>query len=113
MVDALALGASPRKRIGVRVPSLAPALISKIVVYMHIIYVLSSIKTPGKLYIGYTVDVDQRVLDHNAGKSICTAKFRPWNLVWHCIFEDKAKAIVFEQYLKSTSGKALLTKHIL
>lgn len=80
---------------------------------MHIIYVLSSIKTPRKLYIGYTVDVEQRLLADNAGKSFYTAKFRPWSLVWHCIFEDKAKAIAFENYLKTTSGKALLLKHIL
>lgn len=80
---------------------------------MHIIYVISSIKTPGKLYIGYTVDIDQPLLVHNAGKSVYTAKFRPWNLVWHCTFEEEAKAKSFEQYLKTGSGKALLTKHIL
>jgi hypothetical protein len=48
----------------------------------------------------------------NAGKSAHTTKFRPWELVWYCAFRDKYKALAFEKYLKSHSGRAFAKKRL-
>jgi putative endonuclease len=34
-------------------------------------------------------------------------------LVWYCGFDSKRKAIVFEKYLKSGSGKAFKKKRLI
>ncbi|MDX2095626.1 MAG: GIY-YIG nuclease family protein, partial [Alphaproteobacteria bacterium] len=37
----------------------------------------------------------------------------PWELVWYCAFPDKYKALEFEKYLKSHSGRAFANKRLL
>ncbi|NKF32880.1 GIY-YIG nuclease family protein, partial [Pseudomonas sp. BGM005] len=59
-----------------------------------------------------TADLKQRLSAHNAGKSTRTAKFAPWNLLWYCAFPDKHKALEFERYLKSHSGRAFAGKRL-
>jgi putative endonuclease len=54
----------------------------------------------------------RRLPEHNAGKSAHTAKFKPWELVWYCAFPDKYKALAFEKYLKSHSGRAFAKKRL-
>jgi putative endonuclease len=54
----------------------------------------------------------RRLPEHNAGKSTHTAKFKPWELVWYCAFPDKYKALAFEKYLKSHSGRAFAKKRL-
>ena len=41
-----------------------------------------------------------------------TAKFKPWELVWYCAFPHKYKALEFEKYLKSHSGRAFAKKRL-
>jgi putative endonuclease len=53
------------------------------------------------------------VADHDVGKSTHTAKFMPWELVWYCAFTDKFRALEFEKYLKSHSGKAFANKRLI
>src|SRR2546430_16574487 len=77
---------------------------------MWYVYIIRSISSPEKEYIGATADLKQRMSDHNAGKSTHTAKFKPWKLVWYCAFPDKFKALAFEKYLKSHSGRAFAKK---
>lgn len=50
---------------------------------------------------------------HNTGGSPHTAKYKPWELVSSISFESKSKAIEFEQYLKSGSGRAFIKKRLL
>jgi len=59
---------------------------------------------------GATADLKRRLPEHNAGKSTHTAKFKPWELIWCCAFPDKYKALEFEKYLKSHSGRAFAKK---
>ena len=73
---------------------------------MWYVYILRSINNPDQEYIGATADLKRRLSDHNAGKSTHTAKFKPWQLTWYCAFPDKYKALAFEKYLKSHSGRA-------
>jgi len=37
----------------------------------------------------------------------------PWELMWNCAFPDKYKALEFEEYLKSHSGRAFAAKRLL
>ena len=73
---------------------------------MWYVCIIRSIDFPEQEYIGATADLKRRLPEHNAGKSTHTAKFKPWELVWYCAFRDKHKALAFEKYLKSHSGRA-------
>jgi len=76
------------------------------------IYIIRSAASPEQDYVGATTDLKQRMADHNAGKSTHTAKFRPWELIWYSAFPDKHKALEFEKYLKSHSGRAFAKKRL-
>ncbi len=80
---------------------------------MWYVYIIRSIASSGQLYYGASADLKQRVADHNSGKSTHTSKFAPWELVWYCAFPDKYKALEFEKYLKTGSGKAFANKRLL
>ena len=80
---------------------------------MWYVYVIRSISSRNEEYTGATADLRQRLLDHNAGKSAHTSKFLPWELVWYCAFPDKHRALEFERYLKSHSGRAFARKRLL
>lgn len=79
---------------------------------MHYVYLIESVKTPAKRYIGYSDDLKQRIKDHNAGKNVSTAPFRPWELKTYLAFPTKPKALSFERYLKSGSGHAFAHKRL-
>lgn len=80
---------------------------------MWYVYIIRSVNFPDQEYTGASEDLKQRIADHNAGKSTHTAKFAPWELVWYCAFADKMKALKFEKYLKSHSGRAFANKRLL
>ncbi len=77
---------------------------------MFYVYLLRSSAFPEQTYIGFTEDLKQRLSDHNAGKSLHTAKFLPWELVSYHAFVDKRTAQEFEHYLKTGSGQAFAKK---
>ena len=77
---------------------------------MHYVYIITSVKFPDKIYFGYSDDLKARIEAHNKGKSIYTYDFRPWKLTFYCAFDDKSKALSFEKYLKSHSGRAFIKK---
>lgn len=78
----------------------------------HHVYVLQSLAEPSQIYTGLCTDVEQRLADHNSGKSPHTSKFKPWRLLFHCWFDDASKAAEFERYLKTGSGRAFVAKRI-
>ena len=80
---------------------------------MWYVYILNSLSQADQYYTGATADLKQRLSDHNSGKSTHTAKFTPWKLVWFCAFSDKQKALDFETYLKSHSGRAFANKRLI
>ena len=80
---------------------------------MHYVYILTSLPRPDQTYIGSTRDLAGRLRHHNEGASVHTAKFRPWRLAWYCAFPDKYRALEFEKYLKSHSGKAFRNKRLI
>jgi len=78
---------------------------------MHYVYLLRSVNFSDKIYIGYTNNIDQRMITHNDGKSLYTKRYMPWRLQGYFAFQEKVSAIKFEKYLKSGSGKAFALKH--
>ena len=78
---------------------------------MHYVYVLQSEAEPERFYVGSSFDAYRRLEEHNTGKSVHTNKHRPWRLVISIGFADQAKALRFETYLKSGSGRAFAKKH--
>jgi len=79
---------------------------------MKYVYLLQSIDNPKETYVGLADDLRARLAAHNAGQSRHTAKFKPWRLVTYVAFSDEAKAVVFERYLKSSSGRAFAKKRL-
>lgn len=80
---------------------------------MYYVYILISINFPDKTYIGFTNDLTQRLTVHNDGKSAYTSKYKPWKYLAHITFTNNTKAIEFEKYLKSGTGKSFIKKHFL
>jgi predicted GIY-YIG superfamily endonuclease len=79
---------------------------------MTYVYLLESVIFPGQIYVGLTDDLRARLEAHNAGQSPHTAKFKPWRLVTYLAFSDRAKAVAFERYLKTASGRAFANKRL-
>jgi putative endonuclease len=80
---------------------------------MFYVYVICSLSHPKRYYIGFTENIDQRVKEHNEGKSLHAAKYGPWQLAVYLGVPSKTKALDLERDLKSGSGGAFLQRHIL
>ena len=77
----------------------------------RLVYVLKSATCEERHYIGLTSDVPARLADHNAGRCAHTARHRPWHLHVSIQLPDEQRAIAFERYLKSGSGRAFAKRH--
>ena len=64
------------------------------------------------MYVGVTSDLENRLKEHNFGESIHTNKYGPWKLMTYIAFDSREKAITFERYLKSGSGRAFAKRHL-
>ena len=79
---------------------------------MKYVYLLESIEFQNETYVGLTDDLRARLFAHNAGRSPHTSKFKPWRLVTYVAFSEDQKAVEFERYLKSASGRAFARKRL-
>jgi putative endonuclease len=77
----------------------------------HFVYVLKNSDGPPHFYSGLTSDPRRRLDDHNAGRCPHTERYRPWQLHLVIEFPDEQRAIRFEHYLKSGSGRAFAKRH--
>ena len=75
------------------------------------VYILVSQADPARHYVGITNDLQPRLVRHNSGQMLHTVKFRPWQIDTAIAFSSNAKAVSFERYLKSHSGRAFAQKH--
>jgi putative endonuclease len=80
---------------------------------MHYVYIIRSINFPDQIYVGCTSDLKKRFSNHNAGTTPHTEKYRPWKLEAYFAFANKEKAIAFEEYLKSGSGREFRNRRLL
>ena len=80
---------------------------------MYFVYIIRSINNPEQIYIGKTTNLKKRLSDHNCGTTSHTAKYMPWELVVYICFINELKAIAFENYLKSGSGREFRQRRLL
>lgn len=73
-----------------------------------IVYILKC--NDSKPYTGYTKDLNERLKKHDKGSVPTTKNRRPVKLVTYIAFTDKNKAMQYEKYLKTGSGRAVLYK---
>ncbi|OGM87309.1 excinuclease ABC subunit C [Candidatus Woesebacteria bacterium RIFOXYD1_FULL_41_28] len=78
---------------------------------MYYCYILKL--SNGKLYIGYSSNLKQRINEHSHGEVATTKNFRPLKLIYYSAFKSKVKAIKFERYLKTNSGFAFRNKRLI
>lgn len=72
---------------------------------MKYVYILQSVRGE-HFYTGITDDLIARLSKHNSGAVTHTSKFGPWRIKSYIAFSDEGRAIAFEKYLKSGSGRA-------
>jgi len=76
------------------------------------VYILQSETNPERFYIGHTDDLKNRLNSHNQKKCKYTSKYIPWKIKTSVAFTDEAKALDFEKYLKTASGRAFAKKRL-
>jgi putative endonuclease len=74
-------------------------------------YVLNNQKD-NSLYIGWTVDLKNRLKEHNSGQVFATKDLAPLYLVYYEACLSKKKAIAREKQLKTGFGRAYLKRRL-
>ncbi|MBI2607364.1 MAG: GIY-YIG nuclease family protein [Candidatus Doudnabacteria bacterium] len=72
----------------------------------YYVYVLRN--ESGRLYIGYTENVEQRITDHNTGKVFSTKPYIPYKLIFYEAYISMKDAKRREQYLKTAKGRTTI-----
>ena len=75
------------------------------------VYIIRSVKDPERQYIGRTADMASRLASHNAGESPRTARQAPWQIVVLMQFVEERRALDFEKFLKSSSGRGFVKQY--
>jgi len=73
------------------------------------VYMLQSKKFEA-LYVGYTVNLKERLEKHNKGLVISTRPYLPWELVHYEAYRNRDDARRREKYLKTNQGARLLKR---
>jgi putative endonuclease len=80
---------------------------------MYTLYAIYS-ESYNKIYIGYTADLEDRLIAHNHPKNKgWTRLFMPWVLVHSEKLETKAEAMMREKQLKSCKGRQFIWDKVL
>ena len=74
-------------------------------------YILQSESTSG-LYIGYTSDLEKRLIQHHESKGKYTSNRGPWTLLFSKKYDEKKSAISLERKLKSWKSKKKILEWI-
>ena len=77
----------------------------------YYVYILIDITTGTHHYVGSTKDLQARLAKHNAGEVPHTSKFKPWRIQTAVAFDSQEKAVAFEEYLNSGSGREFAIRH--
>jgi predicted GIY-YIG superfamily endonuclease len=77
----------------------------------RIVYVLHSESDPDRHYVGVASDPVARLAWHNSGPCGYTVAYRPWRIAVAIEFPTEERALRFEKYLKSGSGRAFARRH--
>jgi len=79
---------------------------------MYYVYILESVSYSGRYYTGKTIDIRRRLEEHNRHKEEYASRYKPWKLKTYIAFESEDRAIEFEKYLKTPSGRAFAKKRL-
>ena len=66
----------------------------------YYVYMLKSIEKKPVTYVGYTIDLKNRISQHNKGKGAKFTRGRKWVLIYKEKYVSKNKAISREYYIK-------------
>ena len=80
---------------------------------MYYVYILNSESFPSNYYTGLTSDLKDRIARHNREEVRSTSRYVPWKIIFYCAFPNRELAAKFESYLKSGSGRAFISKHLI
>ncbi len=75
------------------------------------VYILFS-STKEKFYIGFTSDIEQRILRHNQKSKGFTGNNNDWKIVYTETFSEKTEAIAREKQIKSWKSKSKIQELI-
>jgi putative endonuclease len=78
---------------------------------MCYVYILES-EDGRHFYVGFTMDLQLRVKQRNAGRVAHTSKHLPWRLKTYIAFANAEQAHAFERHLTSASGRAFARKRL-
>jgi len=78
--------------------------------FFHV-YMLESLSTQDRHYVGLTENLEARFRKHNAGEVTHSSRHRSWRIKTAVAFTNETRARTFERYLKSASGRAFAKKH--
>jgi putative endonuclease len=80
---------------------------------MYTVYVLYS-SLYNKIYIGYTSNLEARLLSHNElGKKGWTIKYRPWTVVYKEEYNTKSEALSREKELKTSKCRKWIREELI
>ena len=73
----------------------------------NFVYILRS-KIKEITYVGFTNNIERRLIEHNLGKTKFTRIYKPWEMVYKEEFNSEEEAIKREKYFKSAAGRRLI-----
>ena len=68
------------------------------------VYIIRSLKDK-RCYVGFTIDLERRLREHNDGNTKSTKPFRPWKMIYSERFDSKSDAYKREWHLKHSKGR--------
>ncbi|MDP3993592.1 MAG: GIY-YIG nuclease family protein [Candidatus Doudnabacteria bacterium] len=74
---------------------------------MYTVYAIKSGRD-GRVYVGLSANLEQRLKYHNSGLVFSTKGYRPWHLLYKEDYKTRAEARIREKVLKSGYGKEFL-----
>jgi putative endonuclease len=74
---------------------------------MFYVYILRS---DTHFYVGYTSNLKNRILEHNAGQNISTKRYVPWELIFYEAYISQVDALRREKYFKTTQGRQAIRR---
>ena len=71
---------------------------------MFYVYILQS-EVDASFYIGFTANLELRLMQHNNGEATFSRRKKPWKLVYSEEFLNKSEALKREKFLKRQKNK--------